>query len=747
MKRKMLLTLSALLLSATHFSIAHAENKGWNTGLCGSGGSWTTADLCWSGSGQPASGDSVYLMPDPATGGYTVTYDSNSYISLSGLTVGWGSPGTVTLEITAPNASISTTTFTVGQGYDGYAGSGAVAQSGGTVETLSALVLGDFSGDSGSYTLTGGSLFASDELIGNVGSGVFTHDGATGSNNTTNDTTVLYLGRDNGSHGTYNLGAGYLTSDVQYIGFSGTGVFNQTSPLNSHNTTGSLFVGSGITGDGTYTMMGGWLTAGSESIGTDGTGTFTQWDGLNSISGDLTIGEFIGSSGEYSMIGVLGGNPTLTVAGDIYVGDYGKGTFTQEGGSITAANEYIGYESGAQNAFTQNDGTNTVSGVLYVGYGSAAGTSGTYNLNGGGWLSSVLQAGAEVVGHDGHGVFNQSGGWNLVSTDLTVGSGAGTGEYNLSGGYISATNENIGIGTGLGVFNQTGGNNDVSGTLTIGANGQYNLSNSPDAYSYIFLDTETIVNNGVINYSGGYVSITATGNFCSYCGDDPNATTFENNGTLNISGASAKSINGNVTNNGTVNAVNTDITFNGTFVNNGEYFSDPSSSHFNDLIINPTGYLVGGIGDNFFISGDLMNYSVETSLWYTADSYLGFTGTTLHEFYLAGWDSASSLSFSWDTLELSDGGSIFLSGGAGSSLYVDNLILSAGSSLDLNGFSLYYYSLTDLGGSYFNGQLINLASNTGGGSAVPEPSTLLLLGSGIACLAGFRRFYRRAGSA
>lgn len=382
MKRKMLLTLSVLLLSATHFSIAHAENKYWDTGLCGSGGSWTTADACWSGSGQPASGDSVYLRPDPATGGYTVTYDSNSYISLSGLTVGWGSPGTVTLEITAPNASISTTTFTVGKGYDGGAGSGAVAQLGGTVETFTALVLGDFSGDSGSYTLTGGSLYASEELIGNVGSGVFTHDGATGSNNTTNDTTVLYLGRDVGSNGTYNLGAGELTSDIQYIGYNGTGVFNQTAPLNSHNTTGILIVGNGSTGDGTYTMMGGWLTAGSETIGYGGKGDFTQWDGLNSVSGDLTIGEYSFSSGEYSMIGVLGGDPTLAVAGDIYVGKYGKGTFIQEGGSITAANEYIGYESGGVGTFTQNEGANTVSGALYLGYGSTG--KGTYNLNGAG---------------------------------------------------------------------------------------------------------------------------------------------------------------------------------------------------------------------------------------------------------------------------------------------------------------------------------------------------------------------------
>lgn len=741
MKRKMLLTLSALLLSAMSFSIANAEPKFWDSGLCGSGGSWTTADACWSGSGQPASGDSVYLRPDPITGGYTVIYDSNSNINLEDMKVGEGSPGTVTLEITAPFASIDTVNFSVGagSGYWAGAGSGVVAQSGGTVGS-SSLVLGFGNDDSGSYTLTGGSIYAATETIGNYGTGVFTHDGATGSNNATNYANQLYLGAFEGSHGAYSLGAGELTSDIQYIGYSGTGEFIQTSALNSYNTTNSLYLGYDNSGIGTYTMMGGWLTAGSEAIGDGGDGTFTQWDGLNSVSGDLTIGAFSGSSGAYSMMGVLGGNPTLTVGNNVYVGKGGNGTFTQEGGSITATNEYIGYQSGGAGSFTQNSGTNTVSGALYLGYVGTG--SGQYDLNGG-W-TSVLQAGAELVGHDGHGVFNQSGGWNLVSTDLTVGSGAGTGEYNLSGGNISASNENIGIGTGLGVFNQTGGSNQVSGTLTVGTNGIYNLNSS----SFASLDAGTIVNNGTINYSGGNGYITATGgNICTYCGNyDPNATTFENNGTLNISGASAKTINGNITNNGTVNAVNTNVTFNGTFTNNGEYVSDPSSSYFDDLIINPTGYLVGGTGDNFFISGDLLNYSAETALWYTADSYLGFTGTTLHEFYLAGWDSASSMSFSWGTLELSDGGSIFLNGGNGASLYVDNLILSAGSSLDLNGFSLYYYSLTDFGGSYYNGQLINLAS-LGGSSEVPEPSTLLLLGCGIAGLAGLRRFYRRPGRA
>lgn len=56
----------------------------------------------------------------------------------------------------------------------------------------------------------------------------------------------------------------------------------------------------------------------------------------------------------------------------------------------------------------------------------------------------------------------------------------------------------------------------------------------------------------------------------------------------------------------------------------------------------------------------------------------------------------------------------------GEALYVDNLVLSAGSILDLDGLHLYYLSLTDNGGTILDGSI----------QQVPEPACLLILCGG-----------------
>ena len=142
--------------------------------------------------------------------------------------------------------------------------------------------------------------------------------------------------------------------------------------------------------------------------------------------------------------------------------------------------------------------------------------------------------------------------------------------------------------------------------------------------------------------------------------------------------------------------------------------------------------MVGGSGDFFIINGNFENKSTQVDLWDTELAYLGFQGSGDHVFYNWVLDGSAQL-FSWDTLEVL-GGNLQL---YGEELYVDNLILSAGSSLNIDGISIFYNSLTDNGGSinFLNGgQLIE--------NPVPIPSAVWLLGSGLIGILGIRRKFK-----
>ena len=78
-------------------------------------------------------------------------------------------------------------------------------------------------------------------------------------------------------------------------------------------------------------------------------------------------------------------------------------------------------------------------------------------------------AGTEYVGFEGNGAFTQSGGANVVSTDLNLGYSSGaSGAYNLSGGSLAVNgSEYIGF-AGSGLFTQSGGAHTVANNLILG---------------------------------------------------------------------------------------------------------------------------------------------------------------------------------------------------------------------------------------------------------------------------------------
>lgn len=105
------------------------------------------------------------------------------------------------------------------------------------------------------------------------------------------------------------------------------------------------------------------------------------------------------------------------------------------------------------------------------------------------------------------------------------------------------------------------------------------------------------VNNGHFNMSGGSLNV---GGF-----------DYTNNGTFSISGGTSTFNGADVINNGTFKITGAAPVFTSTFINNGAYISDPASSYFKDLVVEPTGYLKGGAGNSFFIGGNLTENSTQ----------------------------------------------------------------------------------------------------------------------------------------
>ncbi len=409
---------------------ARADVAMWNV----PSGDWSVATN-WSGGAVPASPDEADIY-NGGTATITTTGDVCNDLFLD------STAATVSVQMTGGALTVGNS----GSGYEtvGIYGRGNFTQSGGTNSGVY-LTLGNNPYGSGTYTLTGGSLsVATGELVGDSGAGAFIQSGGT---NATGAACELWVGGGSSSSGTYNLSGGFLDVAGVNVGVSGRGAFTQSGGT---NTNGGVSIGGGSSSIGTYNLSGsGLLSAGCECVDGSRTASFTQTGGTNAISDYLYLGLSAGNSGTYS----LSSTGQLTAACNESVGVSGSGSFTQSGGTNTIS----GTDSSCGLSLACN---------IY--------SSGTYTLTGG-----SLAAQNEFVGVGGWGTFTQSGGTNTVSVLQISGGSSGDGTYTLGGGSLSAMDEYVGGGWGAN-FTQSGGVNTVSGTLyverTTGSFSAYNFN-------------------------------------------------------------------------------------------------------------------------------------------------------------------------------------------------------------------------------------------------------------------------------
>jgi hypothetical protein len=398
---------------------------------------------------------------------------------------------------------------------------------------ISSLYLGDAgAGKSGTVNITNGDLYAETAAyIGYGGAGTVTHSAG---KLTSLWNGGVFLGYNPGASGTYNLsGTGqlavgashYSTSNSVYVGYSGSGVFNQLGGTNTVKR-GSLYLGFNSGASGTYNHSSGTNTLTTENVMASGsrglylgfnegaTGAYNL-NGTGQLISEFGYSEYVGYSGTGSFIHSAGTNTLKGGSNSLYLGynTSANGTYElSDTGQLVSPTQYVGYSG--TGTFNHSGGTNT--GDLYLGYN--AGASGTYNLS-----ATGQRSGALYIGDMGTGAFNHTGGTNTTG-DLILGNRlGGRGEYSFTGnGQLTAEREYVGYAA-TGTFIHSAGTNTISsGSLYLGY-----LAGSSGTYSL----------GGTGQLVNAAPSSPHPANGCQYVGYSGTGTFTHTAGTNTISGS------------------------------------------------------------------------------------------------------------------------------------------------------------------------------------------------------------------
>jgi hypothetical protein len=394
--------------------------------------------------------------------------------------------------------------------------------------------------------------------------------------------------------------------------------------LDIHATIASLVLG-GTSGSSTLQNLLGkaesFEVTGATTINRTGVLTFGNSSALK-FDGGLTAGGQFNLNGATATIGGSGtwksgssadisGGSTLTV----------NGTLTNSSASF-----YTGYPNGGGNTLTVNGGfTNSGSfymyGSTFSGTGDTLKVTGTLTNNAGAFLNlqdnSADVANVGTLSNSGTVYVGKGTTLNLTSqangiTDVPAGSTltvAGTLKAGTANGLAK-------LGSVEGTLNlengQTTGDAPGSGTLTVASGGSLILSNSGTTLSVTGALSDsgsvTVESGSTLSLTKGMSNLAGTLNLQN--GKTTSVTpsggtlTLASTSTLEVSGASGLTVNGNLTNKttrfytGYPNGGGNTLTVNGGFTNSGTVYM--------------YGNTFGGVGDTLKVTGTLTNSSGAT---------------------------------------------------------------------------------------------------------------------------------------
>ena len=342
------------------------------TGAANDGGNVLTPEN-WDGGAVPGSSDNAVIgdAPEAVLGGST---------AWTALTIGTTVDKTGTLTVNSGGALTLSSTLTFA---NADASSGILNVEGGSV-TIQNLNTPNYAATStvnvvsGSFTINNWADWGRNAN----GRAVFNQLGGT-----VTMKMGFQMGRDNSGTGIYNMSGGVLygsSGDYFIVGRLGTstGIFNLTDGTVNFGAKDVAVggwdnnAGSKAT-KGYFNQSGGTVTSGGNiQIGRYGTGSWTQTAGDLTCNGYFSIGRMSSASGTYSLTGGTFSSPKV-----VFIGEEGTGTMTVGGTGVATASDsiMIGNKSTATGSLYLNAGGKIAAKSIYRGSGSV----GTVQFNGG----------------------------------------------------------------------------------------------------------------------------------------------------------------------------------------------------------------------------------------------------------------------------------------------------------------------------------------------------------------------------